>query len=80
MGNADVEIRGTSRALVSDPAPQVKDFDASQWFDAKKSARSNDRVTHFAVAATKMAIEDAGIDVEALGDRCGVMVRGYLDG
>ncbi|CAN0521567.1 unnamed protein product, partial [Scytosiphon promiscuus] len=53
---------------------QVKDFDASQYFTAKKSVRSNDRVTHFAVAATKLAIEDAGVDVEACGERCGVMV------
>lgn len=53
----------------------MKDFDASKYFTAKKSVRSNDRVTHFAVAATKLAIEDAGIDVKACGDRCGVMVR-----
>lgn len=39
--------------------------------------RSNDRVTHFAVAATKLAIEDAGVDVEACGERCGVMVRNF---
>lgn len=55
--------------------PQVKDFDAAQYFSAKKSMRSNDRVTHFAVAATKLAIEDAGVDVAACGERCGVMVR-----
>ena len=58
---------------------QVKDFDASLYFNAKKSVRSNDRVTHFAVASTKLAIEDAGVDVEACGERCGVMVRREID-
>ena len=53
---------------------QVKGFDAAEYFTAKKSMRSNDRVTHFAVAATKLAIEDAGVDVAASADRCGVMV------
>ena len=54
---------------------QVKEFDPAEYFAAKKSMRSNDRVTHFAVAATKLAIEDAGVDVKACGERCGVMVR-----
>lgn len=52
----------------------MKDFDASKYFSARKSMRNNDRVTHFAVAATKLAIEDAGVDVAACGERCGVMV------
>lgn len=52
----------------------MKGFDPAEYFTAKKSMRSNDRVTHFAVAATKLAIEDAGVDVAASADRCGVMV------
>eukprot|EP00752_Nemacystus_decipiens_P007348 g6573.t1 len=59
---------------------EVKDFDAREYFTAKKSIRSNDRVTHFAVAATKLAIEDAGVDVAASADRCGVMVGSAFGG
>ncbi|CAM9172502.1 unnamed protein product [Ectocarpus sp. 6 AP-2014] len=59
---------------------EVKDFDASKYFSARKSMRNNDRVTHFAVAATKLAIEDAGVDVAASGERCGVMVGSAFGG
>ncbi|CAM9867096.1 unnamed protein product [Choristocarpus tenellus] len=53
---------------------EVKDFEAGEYFKNKKSVRSNDRCTHFAVAATKLAVEDADIDVKACGEQCGVMV------
>ena len=65
---------GNATLMLLSTLMKVKGFDASQYFTAKKSVRSNDRVTHFAVAATKLAIEDAGVDVEACGERCGVMV------
>ena len=44
-------------------ASEVKDFDPKPWFDNIKSIKSNDRYTHFAVAASKLALEDAGVPV-----------------
>ena len=44
-------------------AGEVQDFDPSLYID-KKEAKRMDRFTQFAVAASKMAIEDCGIDLE----------------
>ena len=44
-------------------AAQVKDFDPTQYMD-KKSARRMEQFCQFAVAASKEAIEDAGLDME----------------
>lgn len=44
-------------------AAQVKDFDAKEYMDAK-AARRMERFCQFAVAASKEAIEDAGLDME----------------
>lgn len=44
-------------------AGEVKDFDPAKYID-KKEAKRMDRFTQFAIAATKMAFEDAGIDLE----------------
>ncbi|MBC8014505.1 MAG: beta-ketoacyl-ACP synthase II [Sporomusaceae bacterium] len=44
-------------------AGEVKGFDSAQYMD-KKEAKRMDRVTQFAVAATKMAFDDAKIDLE----------------
>lgn len=44
-------------------AGEVKDFDPAQFID-KKEAKRMDRSTQFAVAAAKMAFEDAGIDFD----------------
>lgn len=35
-------------------------FDAKQYFKEPKDAKRNDRYTHFAVAASKLALQDAG--------------------
>lgn len=43
-------------------AGEVKDFDPTEYIDKKESKRM-DRCTQFAVAAAKMAIEDAGLDL-----------------
>jgi 3-oxoacyl-[acyl-carrier-protein] synthase II len=40
-------------------AGEVADFDVSRWLDAKE-ARRTDRFVHFAIAAAKLAWEDAG--------------------
>ena len=47
-------------------AAEVKDFDPEKWFD-KKDARRADRFIHFAVAAASLAVEDAKLDVKAIG-------------
>ncbi|MDO4295154.1 MAG: beta-ketoacyl-ACP synthase II [bacterium] len=44
-------------------AAELKDFDAKQYMDAK-AARRMEPFSQYAVAATKMALEDAGIDME----------------
>lgn len=44
-------------------AGEVKDFDPLQYMD-KKEARKMDRFTQFAIAASKMAMEHAGLDME----------------
>jgi 3-oxoacyl-[acyl-carrier-protein] synthase II len=43
-------------------AGEVKGFDAEKWMD-KREVRRNDRFIHFAMAASQMAIEDAGLDM-----------------
>lgn len=55
-------------------AAEVKDFDPAQYID-KKEARRMDRVTQFAVAAAKMAVENAGFDVDDLNkEKMGVIL------
>jgi 3-oxoacyl-[acyl-carrier-protein] synthase II len=44
-------------------AGEVKDFDPTQYIE-KKEAKRMDRCTQFAVAASKMAFEDAKIDLD----------------
>jgi 3-oxoacyl-[acyl-carrier-protein] synthase II len=36
-------------------------FDAKDWFMNPKNVKSNDRYTHFAVAAARQALRDAGL-------------------
>ena len=53
-------------------------FDATDFFNNPKNVRSNDRFTHFAVAAARQALKDGdvGDTPETLEnkDRVGVMV------
>ncbi|HEY3425571.1 MAG TPA: beta-ketoacyl-ACP synthase II [Negativicutes bacterium] len=44
-------------------AGEVKDFEPAKYID-KKEAKRMDRFTQFAIAATKMAFEDSGIELE----------------
>lgn len=44
-------------------AGEVKEFDPSQYMD-KKEAKRMDRSTQFAIAASKLALEDAKLDLE----------------
>jgi len=59
---------------------EVIDFDPAQYM-APKDIRRNDRYTHFAIAATKRAIEDAGVDPEKEdSDRFGVFLGSGIGG
>jgi len=56
-------------------AGEVKDFDAKPWFNSPKTAKSVDRFTHLATATSKMAVEDAGLDLDAVDkERFGVII------
>ncbi|MCD4786417.1 MAG: beta-ketoacyl-ACP synthase II [Candidatus Eremiobacteraeota bacterium] len=48
--------------MASKIAAEVKDFDPTQYID-RKTARRMDRFLQFAVAATKMCIEDSGLEI-----------------
>ncbi|MBO4779330.1 MAG: beta-ketoacyl-ACP synthase II [Selenomonadaceae bacterium] len=61
-------------------AGEVQDFDPAQFID-KKELKRMDRYTQFALAATKLAIEDAKLDTEKInGERAGVFVGTGIGG
>jgi len=61
-------------------AAEVKDFSGESYID-KKELRHMDRFTQFAVAAAKMAMEDAAVDLGGIDlDRAGVLLGSGLGG
>ena len=59
---------------------EVKDFDPGDFMDPKE-ARRNDRYTQFAVAASKLALKDSGVDTATLNpERFGVLVGSGIGG
>lgn len=62
-------------------AAQVKDFDIEDYI-LKKDARKMDRFTHYALAASIMAMKDAGLEEldEDLGLRTGVWIGSGIGG
>lgn len=55
-------------------AAEVRDLDVERWMD-KKEARRADRVIHFVVPAAEMALQDSGLDLNAIDhERLGVYV------
>jgi 3-oxoacyl-[acyl-carrier-protein] synthase II len=61
-------------------AGEVKNFDAAAWMSPKE-VRRMDRFIHFGLAATKMALDDAGIAVtEENAERFGVNVGSGIGG
>ncbi|HHT62208.1 MAG: beta-ketoacyl-ACP synthase II [Bacillota bacterium] len=61
-------------------AGQVKDFDPGAFID-KKEARRMDRYSQFALAAAKMAAEDASLDMKNIdGNRMGVILGSGIGG
>lgn len=67
-------------------ASEVPDdmFVAADHFDNKRNAKTNDRFTHFAVAAARLALKDGGMgdtpDTMENADRVGVMVGSAFGG
>lgn len=61
-------------------AGEVKDFDPKVYMDKKKAKRM-DRFSHFAIAATKQALDQSGIDLETANrERIGVIVSTGIGG
>jgi len=66
--------------LATKIAGEVRDFDPLNYLD-KKEARRMDRFTHFACAATQMALEDAGLTPEGLAsETVGVIIGSGVGG
>ncbi|MHB8894306.1 MAG: beta-ketoacyl-ACP synthase II [Candidatus Geothermincolia bacterium] len=60
-------------------AGEVKDFEPLDFIE-KKEARRMDRFSQFAVAASRMALEDAGLPASDLGPECGVLIATGIGG
>lgn len=61
-------------------AGEVKDFDPTMYID-KKEAKRMDRCTQYAIAASKMAIDDSGLNLEQENlDRIGTMIGTGIGG
>jgi 3-oxoacyl-[acyl-carrier-protein] synthase II len=61
-------------------AAEVKDFHAERWID-EKSVRRMDRFTQFGLAASAMAIEDAGLESFSFDqNRAGVIIGSGIGG
>ena len=62
-------------------AAECRDFDAAKYMDIKEARRS-DRYTHFAVAAAKLAMKDAGLVVgeNLQSERFGVLIGSGVGG
>lgn len=59
---------------------EVLDFEAGDYMDPKE-ARRNDRYTHFAVASSKLALSDGGLDPTKVDpERFGVLVGSGIGG
>src|SRR5580765_7589623 len=63
-------------------AGDVRDFDPKPFFKNPKDVRRTDRFAQLALAAAKMALDDAGMEVGTQGrrDRFGVILSGGLGG
>jgi len=61
-------------------ASECRNFDADKYMDPKEVKRS-DRYTHFAMAAAKLAIADAKLDLDKVNkDRFGVLIGSGVGG
>ncbi|MBN1857132.1 MAG: beta-ketoacyl-ACP synthase II [Dehalococcoidia bacterium] len=72
--------RFDASALPTQIAGEVKDFDATLYMD-KKTARRSDRFSQYAIAATKMALDDSGIIIdEPTSWRTGIILGTVMGG
>lgn len=61
-------------------AAEIKNFDPTNYID-KKEAKRMDRFTQFAMAAAKFAVEDSGLDLDAVDKyRFGVVIGSGIGG
>lgn len=61
-------------------ASEDNEFDPTQYMDPKEVKR-NDRYVHFAMAASRMAMDDAKLDKDSVdGDRFGVIIGSGIGG
>ncbi len=61
-------------------AGEVKGFEPDRWLDPRE-AKKFDRFVHFAAAATRMAFDDAGLDLDAVDrDRVAVVIGSGIGG
>ena len=61
-------------------ASEVLDFNAPDWMDPKEAKR-NDRYTHFAMAASKLALQEGGIDPSTFEpSRFGILIGSGIGG
>jgi len=62
-------------------AAEVKDFDPALWME-KKEAKKMDTFIHFALAASELAMKDAGLSVfdHSDGERVGVIIGSGIGG
>ncbi len=58
---------------------EIKDFDATQYMD-RKEVRRNDRFVHYAIAATKQALDQSRLDVAANAPDVGVLIGSGIGG
>src|SRR3954447_21301479 len=69
-----------AKELPSRIAGEVKNFDPAKYMD-RKEARRNDLFIQFGLAATELALKDAGLPTDKpLGDRAGVVVGSGMGG
>jgi len=86
--NAMMEGRsGVHRITAFDPEPfeskiagEIADFDPGLYLD-RKEVRRNDRFVHFAVAASRLALDDAGFAITPHNrDQIGVIIGTGIGG
>ncbi|MBL63552.1 MAG: beta-ketoacyl-[acyl-carrier-protein] synthase II [Opitutae bacterium] len=64
----------------SQVASEVNEFDSAEYMDPKE-ARRNDRYTQFAMGASRLAVDDSGIDLDSCDlSRVGVLVGSGIGG
>ncbi len=62
-------------------AGEIRNFNADDYFNMPKDARRSDRYVQYAVAASKMAMQDCGVDISAIDPRrFGCMVGSGIGG